>query len=180
MLKFPRASDRDGKSQAICGLVTRLTRTQCSQPKFPPMSIAINSGPQRERSARLLPPSNGHHSDIEGYGTCRATDKLCVISLSVDQLTAFATQPYRSSVPFVPKEYLRVLLFRRLRMAGHSLNALLASCRSHQRKSSTSKSSTAIDLKMTYPDLPPIRGEVVECEGAANRLSLFTLPTPSR
>jgi hypothetical protein len=44
-----------------------------------------------------------------------ATDKLRVISLSVDQLTAFATKPYRSSVPFVPKEY----WFSRLRMVDH-------------------------------------------------------------
>ena len=53
MLRFSRASDRDGKSQAICGLVTRLTRTQCSQPKCPPMSVAGHS--RRFGAHRRLP-----------------------------------------------------------------------------------------------------------------------------
>jgi len=40
MLRFPRAGDRDDKSQALCGLCYPADEDPVFSPKFPPMSVA--------------------------------------------------------------------------------------------------------------------------------------------
>jgi hypothetical protein len=105
MLRFPRAGDRDDKSQALCGLVTRLTRTQCSRPKFPPMSVAghsrrldrITATSGLPRSADIL-RIGGHVSKVSGADIASrhqrmelVTGRLASVDVRISPVTILPT-----------------------------------------------------------------------------------------
>jgi len=112
----------------------------------------------------------GPDSQIECYGTYTSTDKLCVISLSVSQLTPFATKAYRLA-NWLHCGYLAIVFHIQIKcltklpgiVGGQLANELYGSCVKHRKSPElTWQSGSAVHPAFIFLKLDSIGGAALD------------------